>query len=483
MRKAGVLLSVTSLPSPYGIGCFSKEAYEFIDFLKSAGQSYWQVLPLGPTGFGDSPYQSFSTFAGNPYLIDLDSLVGEGVLSKCECDAVDLGQDRSRVDYKKQYDNRFKLLRSAFENSNLERDFEFKKFKGDNKFWLNGYAEFMARKTANGGAEWKAWNNDNQPPEREVQFWEYLQYKFYSQWYRLKEYANRNGISIIGDIPIYVAYDSADVWKSPELFCLNENLDPIDVAGCPPDGFSQTGQLWGNPLYDWEKHKKDGYSWWIKRLEHCFNIYDAVRIDHFRGFAEYYAIPYGSETAQNGKWVKGPGADMFKEAEKVLGKRKIIAEDLGYITDSVRDMLSQCGFMGMKVFEFAFDERDGNDSSMYLPHNYPENCAAYTATHDNEPVTSWFSDITEYERTLVRQYLCDKYTPDSEIALPIISRVMQSDAGIVIIPLQDYLKKGTQARMNVPSTIGTNWTWRILPEEISQNLCDTILALTKPYGR
>ena len=333
MRKAGVLLSVTSLPSPYGIGCFSKEAYEFIDFLKSAGQSYWQVLPLGPTGFGDSPYQSFSTFAGNPYLIDLDSLVGEGVLSKSECDAVDLGQDRSRVDYKKQYDNRFKLLRSAFENSNLERDFEFKKFKGDNKFWLNDYAEFMARKTANGGAEWKAWNNNNQPPEREVQFWEYLQYKFYSQWYRLKEYANRNGISIIGDIPIYVAYDSADVWKSPELFCLNENLDPIDVAGCPPDGFSQTGQLWGNPLYDWEKHKRDGYSWWIKRLEHCFNIYDAVRIDHFRGFAEYYAIPYGSETAQNGKWVKGPGADMFKEAEKVLGKRKIIAEDLGYITD------------------------------------------------------------------------------------------------------------------------------------------------------
>ncbi len=483
MRKAGVLLSITSLPSNYGIGCFSKEAYEFVDFLKSAGQTYWQVLPLGPTGFGDSPYQSFSTFAGNPYFISLDSLIEEGVLSKSECDAADLGDNIYKTDYKKQYDNRFKLLRSAFVNSNLDRDFEFKKFKGENKFWLGDYAEFMARKASDSGKMWTEWSNDNTPPEREVQFWEYLQYKFFSQWADLKAYANKNGIRIIGDIPIYVAYDSADVWKSPEIFKLDKDLKPLAVAGCPPDGFSKTGQLWGNPLYDWEKQKEDGYGWWIKRLEHCFKMYDVLRIDHFRGFAEYYSIPYGSKTAEKGMWVKGPGSQLFKEAEKVLGKREIIAEDLGYITDSVRDMLKECGFMGMKVFEFAFDERDENDSNDYLPHNYPEKCAAYTATHDNEPVTAWFCEITERERESVRRYLCDKYTPDSEIAFPIISRIMQSNAEIVIVPMQDYLKMGHNARMNTPSTIGNNWIWRFGKEELTEELRNEILSVTKPYGR
>ena len=483
MRKAGILLSITSLPSDYGIGCFSKEAYEFIDFLKSAGQTYWQVLPLGPTGFGDSPYQSFSTFAGNPYFISLEDLIDEGVLSKSECDAADLGDDLHKTDYKKQYENRFRLLRSAFENSDLDRDFEFKKFKGDNKFWLSDYAEFMARKTSDSGRMWTEWTNDNTPPEREIQFWEYLQYKFYSQWEKLKVYANRNGIKIIGDIPIYVAYDSADVWKSPHLFSLDEKLRPVAVAGCPPDGFSMTGQLWGNPLYDWNQQKKDGYKWWIERLKHCFNMYDVLRIDHFRGFAEYYSIPYGSRTAQNGKWEKGPGAELFKEAEKVLGKHKIIAEDLGFITDSVRNMLDECGFMGMKVFEFAFDSRDENDSNVYLPHNYPQNCVAYTATHDNAPVTEWFLEITERERASVRRYLCDKHTPDNDIVFPIISRLMQSNAEIVIVPMQDYLKKGNAARMNTPSTIGDNWTWRLTQGELSQKLCDDILSVTKPYGR
>ncbi len=483
MREAGILLSITSLPSKYGIGCFSKEAYEFVDFLKGAGQKLWQVLPLGPTSYGDSPYQSFSTFAGNPYLISLEELIDEGVLDKNMCDNTDFGSDETRIDYGKLYDKRFDLLWQAYKNTDLKNDGKFYEFKDKQSFWLPNYALFMALKRRNNGRTWYEWESATVCESDEIEFWEYIQYKFFSQWFKLKEYANKNGISIIGDVPIYVAYDSVDVWKNPELFELDESGRPVSVAGCPPDGFSATGQLWGNPLYRWQEHKKDGYKWWIKRLKHSFSMYDILRIDHFRGFAEYYSIPYGSETAIRGKWIEGPGSELFKKAELELGEHTIIAEDLGYITNSVRKLLSECGFLGMKVLEFGFDSRDENDSNIYLPHNYPRNCAAYTATHDNEPVTSWFSGLPDTERRKVREYLCDYYTPDGEIAIPLISRIMQSDARMCIIPMQDYMRTGSESRMNTPQTMGDNWVWRIKAGDLSNRLKNEIRTITKTYGR
>ena len=489
MRKAGVLLGIASIPSKYGIGCFSKEAYEFIDFLKRSGQSVWQVLPLGPTGYGDSPYQSFSSYAGNPYFISLEELVGEEV-----CKSFDFGDEGDYIDYGKLFENRFKALKIAYNNRSTN-DAEYDKFKRENCFWLDDYALFMAIKTEMGNTAWYQWEDklkhrDSDAIEEkrcvladEIEFWKYIQFEFYTQWLRLKRYANSHGISIIGDIPIYTAYDSVDVWAAPHLFQLDENLCPTNVAGCPPDGFSKEGQLWGNPLYRWERHKEDGFKWWIKRLENCFKLYDAVRIDHFRGFDEYYSIPYGSKNAVKGEWLKAPGRELFREVYNVLGERDIIAEDLGFITNSVKELLSECGFPGMKVFEFAFDERDENGSDGYLPHNYPDNSVAYTATHDNEPVTSWFQAITEKERMMVRRYLCDYYTPDEKIALPIISRIMQSNAKTCVIPIQDYMCMGSEARINTPSTACGNWRWRLTSDALNDELSQRITALTKTYGR
>ena len=280
-----------------------------------------------------------------------------------------------------------------------------------------------------------------------------------------------------------MSYDSVEVWKHPELFQLDGEGRPINVAGCPPDGFSETGQLWGNPLYRWETHQKDGFSWWISRISYALSLYDVLRIDHFRGFCEYYSIPYGEDTARNGKWVKAPGRELFRTIEKKLGKQKIIAEDLGFITDSVRQLLSECGFMGMKVFEFAFDSRDDNGTSVYMPHNYPQKCVAYTATHDNEPVSSWFMQIQDAERKQIRDYLCDYNTPDRDIAIPFISRIMQSSAEICIIPIQDYMKKGSESRINTPETVGINWRWRVNKGELTDALSDLIASMTKRYGR
>ncbi len=494
-RSAGILLSVTSLPGRYGIGCFSKSAYDFVDWLREAGQTCWQILPLGPTSYGDSPYQSFSTFAGNPYFISLEELTEEGVLTKKECQSADFGKRADDIDYEKIYKNRYPLLHKAYERSRISEDPDYVCFAEENRWWLADYALFMAVKERFGGAPWTEWAEDirlrrdyamdyyRRELYFDIEFQQYLQYKFFSQWKKLKAYANEKGIQIIGDIPIYVAMDSADAWAHPELFQLDERNMPAAVAGCPPDGFSATGQLWGNPLYRWEYHKSTGYDWWMSRMWFCFQMYDVVRIDHFRGFDEYYSIPYGEETAVNGHWEKGPGIDLFRCMEQRLGKHQVIAEDLGYVTDSVRKMVQESGFPGMKVLEFAFDSRDSGSASDYLPHNYAENSAAYTGTHDNETIAGWFRSITDEERQMARDYLCDQHTPAEELYKSFIALVMRSRSDLCIIPMQDYLGLDNQSRMNQPSTLGKNWKWRLVKGELSDELKEEILAITRRYGR
>ena len=361
MRRSGMLLPVASLPSKYGIGTFSKEAYDFIDMLHDAGQSLWQILPLGPTGYGDSPYQSFSTFAGNPYFIDLDELVKEGILSQEECNSYDWGNNEEYINYEKIYSSRFKILYKAYKRNDIGNNKKFNAFCHKNRWWLDDYALYMSIKNFYDGKSWIEWDKDirernedsllnyENKLREEVEFYKYLQYLFYQQWHKLKAYANKKGISIIGDIPIYVSLDSADTWANPELFQLNKECLPKAVAGCPPDSFCETGQLWGNPLYDWEYHKFTDYKWWIQRIESSFDLYDIVRIDHFRGFDEYYSIPYGDKTAINGTWEKGPGMELFKYVKDALGEVDIIAEDLGFLTDSVKKLLDDTGYPGMKI--------------------------------------------------------------------------------------------------------------------------------------
>lgn len=494
-REAGILLSITSLPSKYGIGCFSKSAYDFVDWLRKAGQSYWQILPLGPTSYGDSPYQSFSTFAGNPYFISLEDLIEEGVLTEEECDGVDFGDDPSSVDYEKIYKGRYPLLRKAYERSRIAENPEYQSFVADNSWWLSDYALFMAVKDRFEGAPWTEWAEDirlrwgnamdyyREELYFDIEFQQYLQFQFYRQWTKLKAYANEKGIRLIGDIPIYVAMDSADAWAHPELFQLDEKNVPLAVAGCPPDGFSATGQLWGNPLYRWDYHRDTRYEWWMSRLYHCFRLYDVVRIDHFRGFDEYYSIPYGAKSAIEGHWEKGPGIDLFRTMEYLLGRKEVIAEDLGYMTDSVRQLVRESGFPGMKVLEFAFDSRDSGCANDYLPHNYPENCVVYTGTHDNETVAGWFESITKEEQKMARDYLCDHATAKSKLHKSFISLAMRSSARLCMIPMQDYFGYGNECRMNQPSTVGTNWKWRVTEEELTEEMQKEICGTTKLYGR
>jgi len=495
MRKAGILLPITSIPSKYGIGGFTKEAYEFVDFLEKAGQSYWQILPMGPTGFGDSPYQSFSSFAGNPYYISLDELIEDGYLTEEECQGLDYGRDERAVDYKKIYNTRLKLLVKAYRREELKNNQDYLDFVGENVKWLEDYALFMALKDYFDGRPFNEWDFDirvGNPRAKEeysfrlqteIGFWRYVQYKFFSQWKRLKEYANEKGIEIIGDIPIYVAYDSVDVWANSALFQLDSEKVPICVAGCPPDGFSKKGQLWGNPLYKWEIHKETGYKWWLYRLEHSFKMYDVLRIDHFRGFDEYYSIEYGRHDAVKGEWCEGPKMALFKALKEKLGDKRIIAEDLGFITEGVKELLEECGYPGMKVFQFGFDKRDTGAKNEYLPHNYEDNCVAYTGTHDNPTIISWFFEITDEERRDVRNYLCDKFTPDSEINLPIIGAVLRSKAETVIVPMQDYLGYDSRSRINKPSTMGTNWQWRLSSTDLTKALAKEIYEITRLNGR
>lgn len=490
-RRSGILMPVFSLPSPYGIGTFGKSAYDFVDFLEKAGQSYWQILPLGPTTFGDSPYQAYSTFAGNPYFIDLEILCKDGYLTKTECDAIDFGKNPTDIDYKKLYNGRLKLMRIVQKRffSNIPEDYEI--FCKKNAFWLKDYALFMAIKYENKGASFDRWDDGLKLREKsalkkaeirlkeEIELWKMQQYFFFKQWTALKAYANEKGISIIGDLPIYVACDSADVWASPEQFLLDENCKPTHVAGCPPDAFTADGQLWGNPLYRWDKMKEDGYAWWCRRMKAASTLYDVVRLDHFRGFEAYYTIPAGRKNARRGKWQKGPGLALFDTFRKKIGDIPIIAEDLGFLTPAVHQMLVESGYPGMKVAQFAFD--DPAYESEYLPHTYPKNCVAYAGTHDNETIIGWLDHAKDVTVKHVTSYF--RLTENEGLAWGVIRSMMASSANTVIFQMQDFIGLGNEARINEPSTLGKNWRWRIRSECINDWLAELILKSTKTYYR
>ena len=492
MRRSGVLMPISSLPGAYGIGTFSKEAYDFVDFLKASGQKLWQILPLGPTGYGDSPYQAFSTFAGNPYFIDLEKLIEEGLLTKEECDELDWGGNAEYVDYSNLYASKFKVLRLAFSRINLIEDSKFWEFITRNLDWVPNYALYMAVKNANGGACWTEWPEDirlrkesaiekyKETYKDEILFYEFLQYLFAKQWNALKKYANENGIKIVGDVPIYVSFDSADLWANPELFQLDEKNVPLAVAGVPPDAFSKTGQLWGNPLYRWEYHKKTGYAWWIKRMKHCYKLYDVVRVDHFRGFEAYYSVPAQDKTAERGVWKKGPGLDLFKAIEAELGKKEIIAEDLGFLTPEVLKMLEESGYPGMKVLQFAFYE---NSDSAYLAQNHVKNSVVYTGTHDNQTTLGWYQTLTKKDRDFLEEYT--GITSWKNVCSVMIRFAMMSVCDTCVVPMQDYLELNDSARINEPGSLGNNWKWRMKKDVTEQykELSKRIYKLTKMYGR
>ena len=489
MRTSGILMPIFSLPSPHGIGTFGREAYNFVDFLAKAGQTYWQILPLNPTNYGDSPYQSFSSFAGNPYFIDLDMLLEEGLLTVAEIIEADFGEDPLSVDYGKLYNNRIPLLKRAF--ARFEPDKAYKKFCRQNKFWLDEYVLFMALKNAHNDIAWENWEDElrlrkakaikaaKEEYAEVMDFYRFVQFKFDQQWQALKSYANENGIYIVGDIPIYVAYDSADTWANPKQFLLDRDLKPIKVAGCPPDAFSEDGQLWGNPLYRWDVMKEDGYTWWKKRLGHAMKLYDKVRIDHFRGFEAYYTIPYGDKTAKNGSWMTGPNLDLFDAMKEEFGEDlPIIAEDLGFLTEEVYEMLRKSGFPGMKVMQFAFDGKPTNE---YLPHNHVKNCVVYTGTHDNDTIMGWLESSKEKTVKQAKQYM---HATDAEgFNWTMIRTALMSVADTVIIMMHDLIGLGSEARINMPSTVGGNWQWRIDKVCINDWLAKLMLDTTAPYGR
>lgn len=483
-------MPIFSLPSPYGIGTMGDAARKFINFLAAAGQSRWQILPICPTSYGDSPYQSFSTFAGNPYLIDLDLLAAEGLLLPEEYQAIDWECTPEAINYGALYQKRYPVLRKACGRLLAAPPREYVSFCRQNAFWLADYALFMALKDAHHGASWLAWEAElrwRSPQaldaakvkyQADIIFWQTVQYLFFHQWKALKAYANGHGVSIIGDLPIYVAADSVDVWAGPEQFQLDEKLLPTEVAGCPPDGFSATGQLWGNPLFNWDVMEKDGFSWWIRRIRHVCKIYDVVRIDHFRGFSGYYAIPYGDSTAVNGRWRPGPGMKLFRAVNRTLGRQPIIAEDLGFLTDDVRKLLKDSGYPGMKVLEFAFDSRDGGN---YLPHSYSHECIVYTGTHDNEPICGWFATAPKIDVARAIDYL--KLTKGEGYNWGMMRAAWSSVADLSIVQAQDILGLGHQARMNTPSTLGGNWCWRALPGAFSAQLAKKLRHCMEIYAR
>ena len=489
MRESGILMHITSLPGPYGIGTMGKNAYRYVDFLESAGQAYWQILPLTPTGYGDSPYQSFSACAGNHYLIDLDTLVEEGLLKKEELSTVCWGKDPERVDFGTMYAQRSKVLRIAC--SRFVPDAGFDAFVKENENWLADYSLFMALKSEMGGKPWLEWeaalkchektalDAKREALKEEIFLQNFLQYQFDRQWKALRGYANQKGIRIIGDVPIYVPLDSADVWAAPELFQLDANRRPEVVAGCPPDAFTEDGQLWGNPIYDWKKMENTGYTWWIHRLAAAAKMYDVVRFDHFRGFESYWAVPAGDKTARNGKWVKGPGLAFIRAIQKALPNLDFIAEDLGFMTKEVRQLQLDSGYPGMKVLEFAFDSREDSD---YLPHLYPEDSVCYTGTHDNVTLKQWFDEASAEDVAYAQAYL-GLHEAEGFI-WGMIRGAMGSVSRICVVQMQDYLELGKPARMNFPGTLSMdNWTWRAAEGFDSEKLAAKILKVTKLYGR
>lgn len=490
MRSSGVLLHISSLPGGYGIGTLGKEAYKFVDFLRESGQRYWQILPVGQTGYGDSPYQSVSSFAGNPYFIDLDTLQKKKLLTKEEIIAADACDDKAHVNFEKLYHTRYPLLRKAYERFAKKIDNDFLDFCRREQHWLDDYALFMAIKNEQGGASFDNWddalktrrkaamNGAKRRLCREIGFYKFLQYEFSAQWSALKTYANENGVLIIGDLPIYVARDSADVWTNPKCFMLDESLRPKLVAGCPPDAFCDDGQLWGNPLYDWKYLRSHGYDFWCRRIERQMQLYDVLRIDHFRAFESFYAIPAEDENARGGKWMLGPGMSLFNAIKKKLGDLPIIAEDLGFITPEVAKLLKDSGFPGMKVLQFAFDSRE---ESNYLPHTYKDrNSVVYVGTHDNDTAEGWMLTAGKDDVAYAKRYL--GLSAKEGYAWGFIRGAAASISDTAIYTMQDLLSLGSEARMNTPSVASGNWSWRMekLP---TAALAKRLYRLTADFGR
>ena len=498
MRKSGILMPVASLPGPYGIGSLGKPAFAFIDFLKKAGQKVWQMLPLSPTGFGDSPYQSCSAFAGNPYFIDLDILRKKGLLKKGEYGAKECCTNEGAVDYAALYHSRYGILRKAFARFSTWYPDDYYRFCYEQGWWLEDYALYMTAKGLYEGKSYLEWPEPvrSHTPEAirqlyaeheaEVHFWKFCQYEFSLQWTALKAYAGENGIEIMGDIPIYVAADSADVWAAPELFLLDACGAPKEVAGCPPDAFSDAGQLWGNPLYDWAHHEKTGFAWWVRRIRYALNFYDILRIDHFRAFSAYWAVPAEAETAKEGQWIDGPKTDFFDTVNRTFKNPKIIAEDLGIIDEGVIDLLEKTGLPCMRVMQFGFMEQQDN---MHLPHNYPKNCVAYTGTHDNNTVLGWLWEALPHERAHALEY-CGfpggdwaVGGSDSASCRAMIRTLWQSPANTAIVPVQDLCGFGKDTKMNVPGVPNGNWAFRLSEDQMNGIDRDWLKKLNQIYYR
>lgn len=494
MRSAGILMPVSSLDSKYGIGCFSKEAYDFIDFLEEAGQSYWQILPIGPTGFGDSPYQSVSAFAGNPYFIDPETLKEDGLLTEQEIASMHFGDNPEKVDYGALYNTRYLLLKMAFdrfvEKGGLTSD-EYCSFKTAEADWLDDYALFMAIKRSNDGKSWLEWPSLLRRREEEymltvrreqnelVEFWCFMQYEFMRQWNKLRAYAHKHGVEIIGDMPFFVSIDSADVWAHPEVFMMNRDLTPAEVAGTPADAFSPKGQIWGFPLYNWKNLEKEEYDWWISRMAHALKFYDVIRIDHFHGFLSCFAIPFGDKDAKNGRVEKGPGLKFFTALKKRLGEVRLIAEDLGTVTEENVKLLNDTGIPGMKILQYAFTSWD----SIYMPHKLEKNSVIYTGTHDNMTTRSWAESLKEGEINFARAYIRSIHTDYNAFTWDMIREAYHSPSDTCIIPLQDYLCLKEEGRINTPGTAQGNWTWRLKPKFLSKDLAKAIHEIASTYSR
>lgn len=490
-RGAGILLPVTSLPSKYGIGTLGTEAYHFVDLLVDLRQTYWQVLPVGPTGLGDSPYQSFSAFAGNPYMIDLEDLSTQGLLDISLINEYNFGSDEGRIDYAAIFHNRFKVLRLAFKNFDVNCE-EFIDFCVEHEYWLTDYAIFMALKEKH---EYDRWQNYEggirehrgedikeflKENENDVLFWKFVQFEFFLQWDKLKKYANDRGISIIGEIPLYVSEDSADVWSHRSLFALNKNGYLEEVAGCPPDALSKDGQCWGNPLYDWDGMEAEDYRWWSERIKLNTLLYNVLRVNHFTGIVKYYTVPAGSANGVNGKWKKGPGKRLTDVIEKAAGETTIIAEDFGTVViPSVKKLMNKLGWAGMKVLLFAFDQDPLNP---YLPHNYENsNCVVYGTTHDSDTIMGYYKDKNDYQLAFLYEYM--GIHKKEEIADAFIRLAYSSVANVVILQVQDILALGNEARVNHPSTVGDNWKWRLWHDAISEDRREWLRTLSSIYRR